>query len=98
MVGHTSTFLSIGNFKTDKEAQACLKYIRSKFARALLGILKVTQDNTRETWKYIPLQDFTNKSTIDWSKDLADIDRQLYKIYQLSDTEIAFIESMIKPI
>ena len=57
--GSTTTFLSIGKFDTEKEAFACLKYIKTKFTRALLGILKVTQDNPRDTWAYVPLQEFT---------------------------------------
>ena len=97
VVGHTVTFLSIGKFNTKEEANACLKYVMTKFARCLLGALKVTQDNPRETWTHVPLQDFTDKSDIDWSKSVAEIDKQLYAKYNLDDTEIAFIESMIKP-
>lgn len=97
VVGHTVTFLSIGKFESEKEATAVLKYIMTKFARCLLGTLKVTQDNPRETWQNVPLQDFTDKSDIDWSKSVAEIDQQLYKKYNLDDSEIAFIESMIKP-
>ena len=94
-VGHTVTFLSIGKFATEIEAQALLKYIQTKFARTLLGTLKVTQDNPKETWSNIPLQDFTTNSDIDWSKSVAEIDKQLYAKYNLSDKEIAFIEKMI---
>lgn len=97
IVGHTVTFLSIGKFETVAEATAVLKYIKSKFARTMLGTLKVTQDNPRETWLNVPLQDFTVNSDIDWSKSVAEIDQQLYKKYNLSEEEIAFIESMIKP-
>lgn len=89
--------MSVGKFETLAEAIAVLKYIKSKFARTLLGTLKVTQDNPRETWLNVPLQDFTEKSDIDWSKSVAEIDQQLYKKYHLSDEEIAFIDSMIKP-
>ena len=63
----------------------------------MLGILKITQDNPIETWKLVPLQDFTANSDIDWSKSIAEIDKQLYAKYGLSDEEIAFIEKMIKP-
>ena len=49
-----------------------------------------------KTWE-ISLQDFTEGSDIDWSKSVAEIDAQLYAKYGLSDDEIAFIESMIKP-
>ena len=63
----------------------------------MLGVLKVTQDNSKEVWKYVPLQDFTSNSDIDWTKSVAEIDIQLYAKYGLTDTEIAFIESNIKP-
>lgn len=55
LIGHTDTFLSIGNFKTKFEADACIKFIKTKFARVLLGVLKVTQHNSRKTWYYVPL-------------------------------------------
>ena len=88
---------SIGNFDKLSNAEACLKYIKSRFARLLLGSLKVTQDNPRDTWQNIPLQDFTENSDIDWSDSIEGIDRQLYKKYGLTKEEIDFIESMIKP-
>ena len=66
-------------------------------ARCMLGTLKATQHNPRDTWANVPLQDFTDNSDIDWSQSVADIDRQLYRKYGLTDDEIAFIESMIKP-
>lgn len=62
----------------------------------MLGILKVTQDNPPDRWAYVPLQDFTEKSDIDWGKSVAEIDRQLYKKYGLSEDEIAFIESKVE--
>ena len=96
-LGHTDTFLSVGSFGNEVEAEACLKYVKSKFARALLGILKTTQDNPKGKWKYVPLQDFTSASDIDWSQPIPQIDRQLYAKYKLSDAEIAFIESHVKP-
>lgn len=96
LIGYTQSFLGIGAFDTESEARNCMKYIKSKFARALLGILKITQDNPPEKWKYVPLQDFTSNSDIDWSQSIADIDRQLYAKYGLDDEEIAFIESHVK--
>ena len=63
----------------------------------MLGTLKVTQDNPREVWLNVPIQDFTAKSDIDWSKPVSEIDKQLYRKYNLDDSEVAFIESMIKP-
>ena len=96
VIGHTQTFISIGKFDTKKEAEACLKYIKTKFARVMLGTLKITQDNKKATWANVPLQDFTPNSDIDWNKPIADIERQLYKKYNLSEEEIAFIESKVK--
>lgn len=96
MVGSTTTFLSIGKFSSEDEAIACLKYIKTKFARTMLGTLKVTQDNPKPTWANVPLQDFTPNSDIDWTQSIPDIDKQLYKKYNLSPEEIAFIESKIK--
>ena len=96
-VGHTDTFLTVGMFKSELEATACLKYIRTRFARTLLGTLKATQHNPRDTWANVPNQDFTTNSDIDWSKSVHEIDKQLYTKYSLSEDEIVFIEKMIKP-
>jgi hypothetical protein len=94
---HTDTFLSIGAFDNELEAQNVLKYVKSKFVRTMLGILKITQHNSRATWRKVPLQDFSEKSKIDWAKSISEIDQQLYKKYNLTQEEIDFIEKMIKP-
>ena len=96
MVGYTGSFIGIGAFETQVESENCMKYIKTKFARAMLGTLKVTQDNPRETWLNVPLQDFTTNSDIDWSKSIPEIDKQLYKKYDLSPEEISFIESKVR--
>lgn len=96
LIGGTESFISIGSLDTNEEAEALLKYVKSKFARTLLGILKITQHVTPEKWKYVPLQDFTSTSDIDWSKSIAEIDRQLYKKYGLTPDEIKFIETHVK--
>lgn len=95
-IGSTETFCSIGSFETEDEAQNALKYIKSKFARALLSILKVTQHITPEKFTYVPLQDFTTSSDIDWTKSIPEIDRQLYAKYGLDESEIEFIETHVK--
>ena len=94
--GFTHTFLGIGGFNTKYEAESCLKYIKTKFARTLLSILKITQDLNAEKWKYVPLQDFTPSSDIDWLKSIHEIDLQMYRKYGLDEKEIAFIESHVK--
>ena len=96
VIGYTETFISVGEFDSLEEAEACLKYIKSKFLRTMLGILKITQDNTKAVWHYIPLQDFTVNSDIEWTQSVADIDRQLYQKYDLSPEEIAFIETHVR--
>ena len=96
LIGYTQSFIGIGSFNTEYEAVAAIKYIKSKFARVILGVLKVTQDNDRGVWKMIPLQDFTPASDIDWSQSVANIDKQLYKKYNLSKEEIDFIERNVK--
>ncbi|NCE63520.1 restriction endonuclease [Pseudoflavonifractor sp. 524-17] len=94
--GSTESFFSIGAFDTQDEAQAALKYIKTKFARTMLGVLKTTQDITPQKWEHVPLQDFTPTSDIDWTKSIPEIDQQLYKKYDLDETEIQFIETHVK--
>ena len=96
LIGFTQTFISIGFFDNYAEAENCLKYVKSKFTRAMLGILKITQDNPKDKWSKVPLQDFTAQSDIDWTQSISDIDQQLYAKYGLSDDEIAFIEEKVK--
>lgn len=94
--GHTQTFISIGKFGTRLEAEACLKYIKSKFARALLGILKITQDNPPDRWSFVPAQNFTSLSDINWTESISNIDKQLYEKYGFTEAEINFIETHVK--
>ncbi len=92
----TETFLSIGCFDSEIESENVIKYIKTKFCRALYGTLKRTQANTPGKWKHVPLQDFSSNSDIDWSKSIHEIGLQLYKKYGLSQDEIQFIESHVK--
>lgn len=69
-----------------------LKYIKTKFVRILLGILKKTQHNPASTWAYVPIQNFTDTSPINWNLSISEIDAQLYKKYNLSIEDIDFIE------
>jgi hypothetical protein len=93
----TQSFITIGCFTDETDAVACFKYIKTKFARTLLGVLKITQHNPAKVWKYVPTQDFSSTSDIDWTKSVAEIDRQLYAKYKLTPEEIDFIETQIKP-
>ena len=96
LIGYTQSFLGVGSFEVQLEAEAAFKYVKTKFVRVLLGILKITQHNTPEKWKYVPIQNFTSNSDIDWSQSIPNIDRQLYTKYNFDEDEINFIESHVK--
>ena len=97
MIGHNQTFISLGNFNKEDEALNLLKYIKTKFSRAMFGMSKVTQSSSgKEVWASVPIQDFTNNSDIDWSKSISEIDKQLYKKYKLSKEEIDYIEKNVQ--
>ena len=93
----SETYLLIGPFENEYEATNCISYIKTKLFRFIVLQKKNTQHATSKVYQDVPLQDFTTTSDIDWSQSIADIDRQLYAKYGLSDDEIAFIEKMIKP-
>lgn len=92
----TETFLRVGSFNKIKDAENLKKYICTKFFRAMVGILKNTQHSTT-TYKFVPIQDFTSHSDIDWGESISEIDGQLYKKYGLDTQEIAFIEDNVRP-
>lgn len=83
----TETFLEIGQFNTRQEAENVMSYIKTKFFRCLVGIRKQTQHATKQVYHYVPMQDFSKPWT----------DEELYAKYNLTQDEINFIESMIKP-
>lgn len=85
--GCTETYLQIGPFNTKAEAENAKSYIQTKFFRFLVSLRKISQDATSKVYEFVPLQDFSHPWT----------DEMLYKKYGLTDEEIAFIESMIRP-
>lgn len=91
----TETFIQIGPFETENEAINCLNYMNTKFFRFLVGIQKHDQGAPRGIYKYVPIQNFNDNSDIDWLNEVDKIDSQLYKKYNLSDTEIEYINSQI---
>jgi len=94
----TDSLIPVGKFDTKEEANNLQKYFKTKFLRYLVGVSKVSQNVTQIVYKFVPLQNFTNDSDIDWKKRVNNIDKQLYKKYGLSENEIEFIESKIEPI
>lgn len=95
----TETFLVVGaELSLNKKSSENLSiYLRTKFARFMHSLAKVSQHGTSKTYQFVPLQDFTSKSDINWSTSISDIDKQLYVKYKLNKEEIKFIEDMIKP-
>lgn len=95
----TESYIAVGaesNLAQNSAANLEL-YLRTKFARFMHSLAKSSQDSTSKTFKFVPAQDFTSASDIDWTKSIPEIDKQLYAKYGLDEGEIAFIESMIKP-
>ena len=95
----TESYIIIGaelNLNTET-ATSLSKYLTTKFARFMHSLAKASQDATSKTYRFVPLQDFSAHSDIDWSKSVRAIDRRLYAKYGLSDDEINFIEDKIKP-
>ena len=93
----TESYLLLDIFDNQEEANNLKNYIRTCFCRFLLASILITQNIVRDKFQFVPLQDFTSASDIDWSQSISGIDRQLFAKYGLSDDEIAFIEKMIKP-
>ena len=77
----------IGPFDTKTEAEGVLSYLSCRLTRFLILLHKPSQDTTRKVYSFVPTQTW-NKL---WTDD------ELYKKYDLTDDEIAFIESMIRP-
>ena len=84
-------------FNTEIEARNFKKYLATKFLRVLVAAIKITQSAPSKVYRFVPIQDFSNHSDIDWSLSVSEIDKQLYKKYNLTDSEIEFAEINIKP-
>ena len=93
----THSYILVGKFDEASEAKNLYNYLHTKFLRFLTLQSVSSIHISRATFAFVPLQDFTPSSDIDWTQSVADIDRQLYRKYGLSDEEVAFIEKMIKP-
>jgi hypothetical protein len=95
----TESYIALGvdlNLNKISSENIC-KYFSTKFARFMHGISKASHDASSKTYGFVPLQDFTLKSDIDWSNSISEINKQLYKKYKLTKEEINFIDRMIKP-
>ncbi len=93
----SESYLLMSVFENQEEAEKLTKYLSSKFSRFLLSTILLTQNISKGMFSFVPLQDFTTNSDLDWGQSIAEIDQQLYKKYGLSEAEVAFVERMIKP-
>jgi hypothetical protein len=92
----TDTFLQVGQFDNELEASNLLKYVKTKFYRAMVGVKKTAVFNYKDAFTFVPQQDWSSSSDIDWSRSIAEIDQQLYAKYGLDQHEIDFIETRVK--
>ena len=83
----TETYLLIGPFDKKTEAENVFSYTQTKFFNFMLSLTKITQNTMKGAYQFVPIQDFSEPWT----------DEKLYKKYNLTKDEIAFIESMIRP-
>lgn len=91
------SYLVIGPFSTKQECENVISYVSTRFFRFLVLLKKNSQNAAKGVYQFVPIQDFTEQSDIDWSQPIHEIDNQLYAKYGLSPDEIHFIEDMIKP-
>ena len=82
----TETYIVIDCFDTEQEAKNLMAYLKTRFVRFLVAQLAATQHLSKATFGFVPVQDFTEEWT----------DEKLYKKYELTEDEIAFIESTIR--
>ncbi len=83
----TETYIAIGPFSSKEEADNVISYMKCRFFRFLVLFLKISQHTAQKVYSLVPVQDFSESWT----------DEKLYAKYRLTDDEIAFIESMIRP-
>lgn len=93
----TETFIVIGPFESPFEMDSVAKYIQTVFFRAALFFGRGSMQVSKDVFRFVPLEDFTQGSDIDWTKPVEQIDKDLYKKYDLKPHEVDFIEKMIKP-
>lgn len=91
------TYLLLRACDSQEIAENVSSYVKTKFFRFLVSIMKTTQNAYKKVYTFVPEQNYSNGSDIDWKKTIVEIDKQLYAKYGLTEEEIAFIEGMIKP-
>ena len=93
----THSYFVIGSCDNEDEATNIKSYAKTAFVRFLMMLAMSSVNLSKQVFPFVPLQDFTSSSDIDWSRPVSEIDAQLYAKYGLIEAEQKFIESMIKP-
>lgn len=93
----TDTFIILDAFDSQQEAEAAAVYFKTRLARFLIAQLALVQNLSREKFAYVPLQDFSEHSDIDWSQSVEHIEEQLNQKYHLTAEDIAYVNKLIKP-
>ena len=83
----TESYIVAGSFNNRTKAENCMQYLKTRFVRFCISLLSFSQDITRERFRFVPLVNMNEG----WS------DEKLYKKYNINEEEIAFIESIIRP-
>ncbi|MCQ2008364.1 hypothetical protein NOF63_10155, partial [Limosilactobacillus fermentum] len=83
----TETYIVAGSFDSLEEAESLASYLRTRFVRFLVSLRKSTQDAPRHVYSFVPVQSWDHEWT----------DEELYAKYGLTDEEIAYIESIVRP-
>ena len=92
----TETYLVVDSYDTKEEAERLLSYLKTRFVRFMIAQLASTQHLSKEKFAFVPLQNFSSNTPIDWTKSISEIDEQLFDHYGLTEPERAFIKSTIK--
>ena len=93
----TQTFLVGMTFDNLQDCERCLSYLKTRFVRFLISQTMTSQDLGADKFKFVPLQDFSENSDINWEQSISNIDHQLYQKYGIDLFEQEYIESLIKP-
>ncbi len=83
----SETYLCIGPLDSKKQAESVLSYLTCRLTRLLILLHKPSQDTTRKVYTFVPTQKWTKRWT----------DNDLYAKYGITEAEIAFIETVVRP-
>ncbi len=91
----TDSLIPIGKFDTLEEAINLQSYLKTRFVRYMISILKVSQNVTQTVYQFVPMQNFKNNSDISWSAGIDNLDEQLFKKYNFTEEQIDWIISKV---